>query len=198
VQLGCMQCSARYRCCRRFGDCPDRGSALLCACLQMTNAMPNYPYFLTQVTTLVYIPIFFGVVAYEMAFTNYITPEMRAFPKLKFLWMGCFDALAGIFMVFGGVHTSGSTQQCLLQAVIPITSAFAHPPPALFRFATVQSLTLCPPLLSSHRRDWRGAGSAAVVRVPKSALQSIAVFGRCHHYGRSDGRDRARLLRAVD
>ncbi len=26
----------------------------------MTNAMPNYPFFLTQVTNVVYIPIFFG------------------------------------------------------------------------------------------------------------------------------------------
>ena len=26
----------------------------------MTNAMPNYPFFLTQVTNVIYIPIFFG------------------------------------------------------------------------------------------------------------------------------------------
>lgn len=135
----------------------------------MSSAMPNYPYFLSQVTTVVYanrfdwcrsclisilcsfwtvryLPFFFGLVAYELAFTNLITPEMRAFPKSKFFAMGAFDAVSGVFMsvalslsrcvsvaptrgvcliprrLFGGVHTSGSTQALLMNAVIPVTS----------------------------------------------------------------------------
>jgi drug/metabolite transporter (DMT)-like permease len=106
---------------------------LLCAALgnsiffkRMTNHMPNYPYFITQMSTLVYVPIFFGVVAYEMKFTNYITKEMTDFPKRKFVWMGLFDSLAGILMVFGGVRTSGSTQALLLNAIIPMTMFLSY------------------------------------------------------------------------
>jgi drug/metabolite transporter (DMT)-like permease len=35
--------------------------------------------------------------------------------------MGLFDALSGIFMLFGGIHTSGSVQALLLNSVIPFT-----------------------------------------------------------------------------
>jgi drug/metabolite transporter (DMT)-like permease len=76
-------------------------------------------------STFVYLPIFFGIVAWEFKFTNYITPEMTAFPKRKFLFMGLFDALSGICMLFGGIHTSGSFQALLLNAVIPFTMAMS-------------------------------------------------------------------------
>lgn len=85
------------------------------------SALHSYPYFLSQMSTFVYLPIFFGIVAYEFKFTNFITPEMTAFPKRKFLFMGLFDALSGICMLFGGIHTSGSFQALLLNAVIPFT-----------------------------------------------------------------------------
>lgn len=88
---------------------------------KMTNKMSNYPYFLSQLTSFVYLPIFFGIVLYEFKFTDYITPTMTAFPKRKFLFMGLFDALSGIFMLFGGIHTSGSFQALLLNSVIPFT-----------------------------------------------------------------------------
>eukprot|EP00455_Lapot_gusevi_P035260 TRINITY_DN3903_c0_g1_i1.p1 TRINITY_DN3903_c0_g1~~TRINITY_DN3903_c0_g1_i1.p1 ORF type:complete len:449 (-),score=155.54 TRINITY_DN3903_c0_g1_i1:314-1660(-) len=93
---------------------------------RMTNHIPNYPYFLTQFTTLVYVPIFGGVVAYLMYFTDSITPEMRQFPKMKFLVMGAMDSLSGVFMLFGGVKTSGSTQALLFQAVVPITMILSY------------------------------------------------------------------------
>ena len=76
-------------------------------------------------STFVYLPIFFGIVAWEFKWTNYITPEMTAFPKRKFLFMGLFDALSGICMLFGGIHTSGSFQALLLNAVIPFTMAMS-------------------------------------------------------------------------
>lgn len=88
---------------------------------KMTNKMYNYPYFLSQLTTFVYLPIFGLIVLWELKFTNFITPEMREFPKRKYLTMGVFDALSGIFMLFGGIHTSGSFQALLLNAVIPFT-----------------------------------------------------------------------------
>jgi len=40
---------------------------------------------------------------------------------VRFLFMGLFDALSGICMLFGGIHTSGSFQALLLNAVIPFT-----------------------------------------------------------------------------
>lgn len=51
---------------------------------------------------------------------------MRKFPKYKFFIMGALDALAGLFMLFGGVNTSGSTQALLLQAVIPFTMTLSY------------------------------------------------------------------------
>jgi len=88
---------------------------------KMSNKMYNYSYFLSQFSSFIYLPIFFGVVAYEIKFTNFITPEMREFPKRKYLFMGLFDALSSILMLFGSVHTSGTFQSLLLNAVIPFT-----------------------------------------------------------------------------
>jgi hypothetical protein len=36
--------------------------------------------------------------------------------------MGAFDSIAGVLMLFGGVHTAGSTQALLNNSVIPVTS----------------------------------------------------------------------------
>src|SRR5690242_8445131 len=36
--------------------------------------------------------------------------------------MGAFDSMSGVLMLFGGVHTSGTTQALLGNAIIPITS----------------------------------------------------------------------------
>jgi drug/metabolite transporter (DMT)-like permease len=92
----------------------------------MTNKFPNYAYFLNQATSFAYIPVFWGIVVYTRIFTSFITPEMLAFPKYKFFVMGALDALAGLFMLFGGTKTSGSTQALLLQAVIPFTMILSY------------------------------------------------------------------------
>lgn len=78
-------------------------------------------FFLSNLTTFIYLPIFGVIVGYTLKYTNLITPEMLAFPKRKYLWMGCFDALSGICMLFGGLHTSGSFQALLVNCVIPFT-----------------------------------------------------------------------------
>lgn len=92
---------------------------------------------------VVYVPVFFGFVTYQKHFTSTITAEMRAFPKQKvttiiilirlclslivqFFIMGALDALSGIFMTFGGAHTSGSLQALLLQCLIPVTMVLAY------------------------------------------------------------------------
>ncbi len=57
----------------------------------MMNKLPNYPYFLSQFTTVVYLPIFGVVVLWTIRFTNFITPDQYAFPKKKFAVMGLLD-----------------------------------------------------------------------------------------------------------
>ena len=93
---------------------------------KMTNHMLNYPYFLSQWTTFVYLPIFGSVVLYEFYFTDWITEEQTKFPKYKFFVMGALDSVAGIFSLFGGVYTSGNTQGLLFQAVVPVTMVMAY------------------------------------------------------------------------
>jgi len=90
---------------------------------KMTNHMVNYPWFLAQLSTVVYVPVFFGIVWLS---GDAITPEMRNFPKFQFFVMGVFDALSGVLAMFGGVHTSGSLQALLSNAIIPFTMILAY------------------------------------------------------------------------
>jgi len=92
---------------------------------KMLIPMYNYPYFISQLTTTVYIPIFWPVVWGLMLFTSRITPEMRQFPIWKFIIMGALDSTAGVLMIFGGNQTSGAMQQLLIQGVIPFTMFFS-------------------------------------------------------------------------
>lgn len=88
---------------------------------KVMTAFQNYPFFLNQVTNYGYIPIFGGVVVYQLLFTKLVTKEMRIFPTWKFLIMGALDAVCGYFVVIGGIYTSGPMQQLLNQAIIPVT-----------------------------------------------------------------------------
>jgi hypothetical protein len=92
---------------------------------KMLIPMVNYPYFISQLSTTVYIPIFWPVVWALMLFTSRVTPEMRKFPLWKFLVMGALDATAGVLMIFGGNQTSGAMQQLLIQGAIPFTMFFS-------------------------------------------------------------------------
>lgn len=93
---------------------------------RMTNVMPNYSYFLSQFTTVVYLPIFAPIVLYEMKFTEYITDEQLGFPKYKFFIMGMLDSISALFAFLGGVYTSGSSQTLLYQLVVPVTMILAY------------------------------------------------------------------------
>lgn len=77
--------------------------------------MPNYGWYLTQLSTLIYVPFFA-----TLAGTG-ITQQVDFELVRKFALMGVFDGLSGTFMVLGGVHTSGTLQVLLGQAVIPVT-----------------------------------------------------------------------------
>ncbi|CAE8600933.1 unnamed protein product, partial [Polarella glacialis] len=81
---------------------------------KMTTAMPNYGWYLTQLSTIMYVPFFAAC-----AGTGIVEVDKQLLKK--FAWMGFFDGLSGTFMVLGGVHTSGTMQVLLSQAVIPIT-----------------------------------------------------------------------------
>uniref|UniRef100_A0A0G4F3Q0 EamA domain-containing protein n=1 Tax=Chromera velia CCMP2878 TaxID=1169474 RepID=A0A0G4F3Q0_9ALVE len=87
---------------------------------KMTNAMPNYSFFLNQLTSTVYIPIFFSLIWYA-DFSGKLSEEEKKFPKSRFLALGALDALAGICMLFGGVHTAGTLQVVFQQLTIPVT-----------------------------------------------------------------------------
>lgn len=50
---------------------------------KMTVQMNNYPYFVSQLTSFVYLPVFWPIVWYLMLFTKRITPEMQQFPWWK-------------------------------------------------------------------------------------------------------------------
>jgi drug/metabolite transporter (DMT)-like permease len=81
---------------------------------KMTSSMPNYIFFLTQISTVFYLP-FFGLLAGKALLGN-ASKTMR-----QFAIMGMFDGLNGVLMLLGGSHTSGTMQAMLGQAVIPIT-----------------------------------------------------------------------------
>jgi len=87
---------------------------------RMTSAMPNYGWYLTQLSTFVYVPIF--------AVLSGTGAMQHAKPGLlfKFAMMGVFDGLSGTLMVLGGVHTSGTMQVLLSQAVIPTTIILSY------------------------------------------------------------------------
>eukprot|EP00936_MAST-01D_sp_MAST-1D-sp1_P002864 g2864.t1 len=80
---------------------------------QTTTALPNYTLFVSFVHILVLTAVFF---ACATAPTPESTPAERSFVIL-----GALDALAGVLVLLGSVHTSGSVQQLLLQMTIPLT-----------------------------------------------------------------------------
>mmetsp|Transcript_129837 Transcript_129837/g.258996 ORF Transcript_129837/g.258996 Transcript_129837/m.258996 type:complete len:475 (-) Transcript_129837:9-1433(-) len=82
---------------------------------KMTNSMPNYGFYLTQISTVIYVPMFMAL-AGPPAFTKL---HINLLPK--YAVMAIFDGLSGTLMVLGGVHTGGTLQVMLGQAIIPVT-----------------------------------------------------------------------------
>jgi len=91
----------------------------------MQYATINYGYFISQVTTFIFIPINFIVIGLLLVFTDKITPEMRTFPQYKFAVMGLLDALQGLLIVVGGLYVPGIMQNLLLQGCVPVTMLFS-------------------------------------------------------------------------
>src|SRR3989338_9097763 len=85
----------------------------------------NYSYFLSQLTTFVYLPVNFGVVLFKLLFTTDITADQRDFPWYKFLVMGTLDSMQGLLIVVGGVKVPGIMQNLLMQGAVPVTMLFS-------------------------------------------------------------------------
>lgn len=83
---------------------------------KMVSAMPNYAYFLTVLTTCVYIP------GFAILAGSNIYKQARKDLLVKFLVAGIFDGLglSGVLGLLSSIKTSGTRQTLLQQLVIPI------------------------------------------------------------------------------
>eukprot|EP01097_Dermamoeba_algensis_P001945 TRINITY_DN1764_c0_g2_i1.p1 TRINITY_DN1764_c0_g2~~TRINITY_DN1764_c0_g2_i1.p1 ORF type:complete len:564 (-),score=74.63 TRINITY_DN1764_c0_g2_i1:515-2176(-) len=87
----------------------------------MQFALTNYSYFVSQLTTFIYVPVSFAIIWFKFSFTNDITPEMTKFPKYRFAVMGLLDSLQGLLITVGGNYVPGIMQSLLLQGSVPMT-----------------------------------------------------------------------------
>ncbi|KYK65421.1 transmembrane protein [Toxoplasma gondii TgCatPRC2] len=84
---------------------------------KMIDKMPNYSPCLTQVTTVVFVPVFFALSLYT-DYAGGLPQEMADFPKRNFAVMGFLDSFSGVMAIIGAVHTTGTTQVVLQQSCI--------------------------------------------------------------------------------
>jgi len=73
-----------------------------------------------QISTVVYVPLCYTVVNLLVHSAKIDGKAMEA-PKYKFAIIALLDGLTGLFTLFGGVYTAGTTQMLLMQGAIPIT-----------------------------------------------------------------------------
>eukprot|EP00904_Undaria_pinnatifida_P007497 jgi/Undpi1/3878/HiC_scaffold_16.g07246.m1 len=91
-----------------------------------TYPMYNYPFFLTMLSTFIYVPVCFAYIIPMLAFGSAITPAQRAIPKFKFAVMGLLDSVAGIMGVFAVNYINNAAMIVLLQqAAIPISMSIS-------------------------------------------------------------------------
>ncbi|PFH34337.1 transmembrane protein [Besnoitia besnoiti] len=108
---------------------------------KMIDKMPNYSPFITQVTTVVFVPVFFSLTVYT-DFSGGISQEMKDFPKRNFAIMGFLDSFSGVMAIIGAVHTTGTTQVVLQQSCI-VFSLFASISMLRKRFHLAHYLGAC-------------------------------------------------------
>ncbi|CAM9849302.1 unnamed protein product [Pylaiella littoralis] len=91
-----------------------------------TYPMYNYPFFLSILSTFIYVPVCFLYIVPMLAFGSSITPSQRAIPKFKFAVMGLLDSVAGIMGVFAVNYINNAAMIVLLQqAAIPISMSIS-------------------------------------------------------------------------
>jgi hypothetical protein len=81
-------------------------------------------FFVNQWTVWVYVMMAALILAYRW-YAGYITYQQRQFPTRKFLFMGLFDAAAGLSSAIGGAHVTGQIQTLCYQTAIPSTMAMS-------------------------------------------------------------------------
>mmetsp|Transcript_34580 Transcript_34580/g.35256 ORF Transcript_34580/g.35256 Transcript_34580/m.35256 type:complete len:540 (-) Transcript_34580:267-1886(-) len=87
-----------------------------------TYPMYNYPMFLNLMSTAIYVPLSFVYIIPAARFTNNITKEQIAIPKVKFGVMGGLDSIACIMQVFAVNYISNASIIVLVQqSAIPIS-----------------------------------------------------------------------------
>jgi hypothetical protein len=87
----------------------------------MIDAMKPFRFFLTQLITLIYVPIMFAIVSYKKLRTPDIQPEMEEFSKCKFAFMALLDVVhLSIVTISGGIIPAPLTV-LLLQSSVPAT-----------------------------------------------------------------------------
>ncbi|KAH7647227.1 transporter with conserved Zn ribbon C11C7 [Cryptosporidium bovis] len=87
---------------------------------KMTSAMPNHVWFLTQITTSIYIPLF-GTIVLITYLRREFSEETLQIPFSKFWIMGFLDGFGSILTLLASIHTSGAMQVVLGQMCTPIT-----------------------------------------------------------------------------
>eukprot|EP00741_Cyanophora_paradoxa_P004522 tig00000808_g4391.t1 len=136
----------------------------------MLDSMKNYPFFLNQLTSFVYLPIFFSW-CWSQMYMGKFPMEQTRFPKRRFLIMGLLDAVQGVCVTFAGSAVSLAMQPLLGQGIIPTTMLLSY----IFlkvRFRLLQyagALTIFAgivvslyPALSAGPAGGSGAGSRAL------------------------------------
>ena len=116
-------------------DAAGKGNALLLSFLAMvivglgnklfqifeTIPMHNYPFFLSLMTTFIYIPLSFAYII-PMQMSGKISQENTSVPKKVFFVMGLLDGLAGILQQFATNYITKRPLVILLQqTAIPIS-----------------------------------------------------------------------------
>jgi len=111
-----------------------------------TIPMQEYPFFLSILTTFIYVPASFAYILPMIKWGSLITPEQRAIPKYKFAIMGVLDGIAGVMQVFAVNYiTNGGLLVLLQQAAIPI------------------SMVITKVMLKAKYKSWNYLGAVVVV-----------------------------------
>ncbi|KAH8738809.1 transporter protein with conserved Zn ribbon C11C7CxxC [Cryptosporidium ryanae] len=87
---------------------------------KMTSVMPNHVWFLTQITTSIYIPLF-GTLVLIAYLREELSEETLRIPFSKFWIIGFLDGFGSILTLLASIHTSGAMQVVLGQMCTPIT-----------------------------------------------------------------------------
>jgi hypothetical protein len=89
--------------------------------IRLANKMEPYEWYLSQIMiTLAFCVISWPVVWYRM-WSGTVTPEMRSFPLMAFLWIGFLDAVGNLLGTIPAPYVPGPFISVFGKSVIPLT-----------------------------------------------------------------------------